>query len=137
MTQCVLRTMFPMPKDVPLSKSLFSKPSLLCSIATTTRRQHQELLCFITTIRRLLKQQVYKWGFKEVTMKLAPTKTPTMRKMYIIFFLHCLFRCFINSQFCAMKYLVMLYSFLWRWRQVLELGAIAKVANLQCKMNNK
>jgi hypothetical protein len=72
-----------------------------------------------------------------VTMKLAPAKTPKMRKMYIIFFLHCLFRCFINSQFCAMKYLVMLYSFLWRWRQVLELGAIAKVANLQCKMNNK
>jgi hypothetical protein len=78
--------MFPMPKDVPLSKSLFSKPSLLCSIATTPRRQHQELLCFITTIRRVLKEQVYKWGFKEVTMKLAPTKTPTMTKMDTNFF---------------------------------------------------
>jgi hypothetical protein len=78
--------MFPMPKDVPLSESLFSKPTLLSSIATTTRRQHQELPCFITTIRRLLKEQVYKWGFKEVKMKLAPTKTPTMTKMDTIFF---------------------------------------------------
>jgi hypothetical protein len=38
--------MFPMPKDVPLSESLFSKPTLLCSIAAISRRQHQELLCF-------------------------------------------------------------------------------------------
>jgi hypothetical protein len=75
-----------MAKDVPLSKGLFSKPSLVCSIATTTRRQHRELLFFITTIRRLLKEQVYKWGFKEVTMKLAPTKTPPTAKMDTIFF---------------------------------------------------
>jgi len=56
--------MFPMPKDVPLSESLFSKPTLLCSIAAISRRQHQELLCFHHHHKKTVKKTSLQMGLQ-------------------------------------------------------------------------
>jgi len=125
------------PKMFPFPKACFLNPHCYAPSPPSVEDNTKNCYAFITTIRRLPKDRSTNGASRRWQWSWHPSKHQQRQSWTQFFFCIASLGASSTANFVPWYIWSLLYSFLWRWRQMLELGAIAKVANLQCKMNNK